>query len=468
MRPCPPPRGGKKLRVRNAVLPTKREIPAGTFRQNAQNRKDHCKMKNYAELTTEERARELSALRESYAAFKARGLSLDMSRGKPSPEQLDLSSPIQSDAEYRSLDGVDCRNYGELAGLREMRCLFGEMLGVPWQQVVVGGNSSLKLMYDMIARAYTHGLVGSKKPWAKYDVIKFICPSPGYDRHFAVTQYFGAQLILVPMLETGPDMGEVERIVKDDETVKGIWCVPVYSNPTGCVYSAETVKRLAAMKCAADDFTVMWDNAYCVHDLFGESADIPEMLSLCAEHGHPNRVFEFASTSKITFSGAGVACVASSPENIEYLKKSMFYETIGYDKLNQLVHARFLKDMATLRAHMAAQAEIIRPKFLIVDRILKRELEGLAVASWRLPRGGYFINLVTNDGCAGRVVALCAEAGVKLTGAGAAFPYGVDPDDRNIRLAPSYPSEEDLAAATELLSICVKIASLEKLEGTRA
>ncbi len=420
-------------------------------------------MKTYSEMTAAERSSELSALRKSYDEFKSRGLSLDMSRGKPSPEQLDLSAAIQTDPSYLSEDGVDCRNYGELAGLRELRRLFGDLLGVPWQQVVVGGNSSLNLMYDMISRAYTHGLVASKKPWSRYEKIKFICPSPGYDRHFALTEYFGAQLVSVPMLETGPDMDEVERIAASDETVKGIWCVPVYSNPTGCVYSDETVERIASMKCAADDFTVMWDNAYCVHSLFGERDEIPEIISLCQRYGSDNRVYEFASTSKITFSGAGVACVASSPDNIEYLKKSLFFETIGYDKLNQLVHARFLKDVSTVEAHMAKQADIIRPKFLIVDGILGRELSGLSIARWKMPRGGYFINLVTEKGCAKRIVSLCAEAGVKLTGAGAAFPYGVDPDDRNIRLAPSYPSCSELTSATELLALCVKIASLEKL-----
>ena len=344
-----------------------------------------------------------------------------------------------------------------------MRRIFGELLGVPTSQVVACGNSSLKLMYDFMMRAYMLGLPHAEKPWSRYDKIRFLCPAPGYDRHFAITQHLGAELITVPMTENGPDMDVVERLVRDDASIKGIWCIPVYSNPTGCVYSDDTVRRLAAMPCAAPDFTIMWDNAYCVHDLYGEPADILEIVSECEKAGHPERAFVFASTSKITFSGAGVSCVASSPEGIKWLLSGLFYETISYDKHNQLVHARFLKDPATIRRHMNNHADITRPKFQAVERILHEDLDGTGTADWLSPRGGYFINLVVMPGTARRVVQLCAEAGVKLTPAGAMFPYGEDPDDANIRLAPTFPSLAELESAASLLTLCVRLAALEKL-----
>ncbi|MEG1418881.1 MAG: aminotransferase class I/II-fold pyridoxal phosphate-dependent enzyme, partial [Oscillospiraceae bacterium] len=354
--------------------------------------------------------------------------------------------------------------YGEPMGVPEMRAIFADMLGVKSENVIAGGNSSLNLMFDTISRAYIHGLPHSEKPWCKYEQIKFLCPSPGYDRHFAVTEHFGAKLIAIPMLDDGPDMDEVERLVASDDTVKGMWCVPVYSNPTGCVYSDKTIERMAKMKCAAPDFTIMWDNAYCVHTLYGEVPVTADILGECERAGCPERVLLFASTSKITFAGAGVSCIAGSTGSITAIKTSMAIQTIGFDKVNQLMHARYLQNFDGVVRHMMRHAELLLPKFQMVDRILSEQLDGSEVASWTKPSGGYFISLFA-DGGAKRVITLCANAGVKLTGAGAAYPYGIDPDDRHIRIAPTYPSLDELEKACGLLALCVKIAALEKLTG---
>lgn len=421
--------------------------------------------RRYSSLMPEQVREQLDLLMGEYNSFKDMGLALDMSRGKPSPQQLDLSNALSAavGAEFTSADGIDTRNYGEMTGLRETKEIFAAILGVAPADVVVGGASSLQLMYDTISRAMTHGVAGSEKPWGKYDKVKFLCPVPGYDRHFTVTQHFGVDMIPVPMSDTGPDMDAVEALVREDETVKGIWCVPVYSNPGGAIYSDEVIERLSKMRCAADDFTIMWDNAYAVHHLFGNAPDRISILDACQQAGNPDRVILFASTSKITFSGAGVACVAGSEDTLDAYRKSMFAQIISYDKVNQLAHARFLKDMDTINAHMAQHAAILRPKFKAVDDIFTENLDGLEIASWTKPLGGYFINLVTPKGTASRIVQLCADANVKLTPAGAAFPYGNDPDDCNIRIAPSFPTEEEIGQAAQLLCVCVRIAALEKL-----
>lgn len=419
----------------------------------------------YSSLTPEQLREQLELLTGEYDSFKEMGLSLDMSRGKPCKEQLDLSDGLllTVGGDFTSRSGIETRNYGELTGLGEMKDIFAAMLGVSTDKVFIGGAASLTLMYDTISRAMSHGVAGSKKPWSHYEKVKFLCPVPGYDRHFAITQHFGIEMINVPMSDTGPDMDMVEALVRDDETVKGIWCVPVYSNPGGAIYSDEVVERLAAMKCAADDFTIMWDNAYAVHHLYGTAPEMHCILDSCAKAGNADRVILFASTSKITFAGAGVSCAAGSEATLEACRKSWLIQTIGYNKVNQLAHARFLKDMDTVNEHMAKHAAILRPKFKAVDDIFTENLDGLEIASWTKPLGGYFINLVTPKGTAGRVVRLCADANVKLTPAGAAFPYGDDPDDCNIRIAPSFPSEEELGKAAQLLCVCLRIAALEKM-----
>jgi len=418
----------------------------------------------YSRLTAQQAEDEVKELYDRYEAFKSRGVKLDMSRGKPSPKQLDLAGNLYEtlSAGFTAAAGADTRNYGELAGISEMKEIFSAMLGVPADGIIVGGASSLNLMYDTISRAVTHGLPGSAKPWKDYDKIRFLCPSPGYDRHFAVTEHFGFELVSVPMTEHGPDMDAVAWHAASDERVKGIWCVPVYSNPTGAIYSDEVIAQLANMKCAASDFTIMWDNAYGVHHLYGHAPQQANILDLCTDAGHPERVIEFCSTSKITYAGAGVSCLAGSPGTVKAALASMKYQTIGYDKINMLAHARFLGSMDNLRAHMEKHAAILRPRFETVDRVLTEELGGLNIASWTKPLGGYFINLVIQKNKASRVIRMCADANVTLTGAGAAFPYGKDPDDSNIRIAPSYPELEELETATRLLSVCVKLASLEK------
>ena len=408
--------------------------------------------------------------REKYEAFRARGLNLNMARGKPCVEQLDLAlgvlEALHARSEFANSNGDDCRNYGVWNGLPEMRAIFGELLGVPADNIILGNNSSLQLMFDAISQGYTHGC-GGHEPWCKQGDVKFLCPSPGYDRHFAVTEYFGITMIPVPMLKTGPDMDIIERLVQD-ESVKGCWCVPKYSNPTGVTYSDETVRRFARLRPAAKDFRIMWDNAYCVHDLTDEPEELLNIYEECLKEGTEDQVLIFASTSKISFPGAGVAALASSAKNVASLKTRTTVQTIGSDKLNQLRHVLFLHDADGVRSLMKGHRKILEPKFKIVLEALEQELADLGIARWRHPNGGYFVNLDVMGGCAKRVVALCKEAGVVLTDAGATYPYGVDPNDSNIRIAPSFPPEEELAQAMEVLCTAVKLAATEKLLSERA
>ena len=403
-------------------------------------------------------------LEDLYGAFQARKLKLNMARGRPGADQLDLSDAILTSANPgTAADGTDCRNYGCLEGLPEMRGFFGEVLGLDPANIIIGGNSSLNLMYDSIARLMLFGTQGHT-PWSRLPAVKFLCPVPGYDRHFAVTQEFGIEMINVPMTSTGPDMDMVEDLAASDPAVKGIWCVPLYSNPEGVCYSDETVERLGAMKCAAPDFRIFWDNAYGVHHLY-EPVVLKDIMKECARSGVPDRVLYFFSTSKITFPGAGVAMVSSSPANCREILRHMTIQTIGHDKLNQLRTLQFLKDAAGVKAQMARQAALLRPKFELVLGTLERELGGTGLARWQKPRGGYFVALDTLDGCAAETVRLAKEAGVTLTGAGATFPYKKDPRDRNIRLAPSFPPLDELKLAMELFCICVKLAAVRKLLG---
>lgn len=418
----------------------------------------------YANLTPEQALEQHDLLTGEYNSFKEMGLALDMSRGKPCPSQLDLSGDLYKtlDEGFKSADGVDTRNYGEPAGLAEMKQIFAELLDLETEDILVGENSSLNLMFDVISRAMSHGLPNSPCPWNRCEKVKFLCPSPGYDRHFAVTEYFGVEMISVPMTGSGPDMDMVEALVKDDPLVKGMWCVPYYSNPTGEIYSDETICRLAGMACAAPDFLIMWDHAYAVHHLYGEAPKQANILRACRRAGNGNRVILFASTSKITFSGAGVTCLAADHENMKSQLNVLGLQTIGYNKINQLAHARFLGNLDGVKVLMERHAEILRPKFRLVDEVLSENLDGLGVASWTRPMGGYFISLTVPKHTAARVVQLCAEANVKLTPAGATYPYGRDPEDSNIRIAPTFPSEEELRHATQLLTVCVRIAALER------
>lgn len=411
----------------------------------------------------------LDGLMEEYASMKKAGLSLDMSRGKPAPAQLDLSTPmltvLQGPADCFAEDGTDCRNYGVIDGIPEAKRMMAYLLDDEPENVIVFGNSSLTVMHDTIARCLDFGCLGST-PWATLPNVKFICPVPGYDRHFAILQQFGIEMICVPMTDVGPDMDEVERICASDELVKGIWCVPKYANPTGVTYSDDVVRRLASMKCAADDFRIFWDNAYCVHNLYPEKDKQDHLFDIakaCAEAGNPERYFKFASTSKITFPGAGVAAMASSAANIAETKKLIAAQMIGHDKLNQLRHTRFLKNAHGINEHMNDLAEIILPKFELVWSKLDSELGGLDIASWTKPNGGYFVSFNGLEGTAKRTVALAKEAGVVLTNAGATYPYGDDPADSNIRIAPTMPTLEDLSKALDVFCLCVKIAALEKL-----
>ena len=390
-----------------------------------------------------------------------------MSRGKPSAKQLDVSlgllDTINSSSDLKALDGTDCRNYGVLDGIPEAKKLMADMMGTTPDHVIVYGNASLNIMYDQISRAYTHGILGNT-PWCKLDKVKFLCPVPGYDRHFAITERFGIEMINIPMSESGPDMGMVEEYVSKDASVKGIWCVPKYSNPQGYTYSEETVKRMAALKPAAEDFRIFWDNAYVIHDLYDDNKDeIADIISECEKAGNPDMVFEFASTSKVSFPGSGIAALATSANNIADIKKQLTIQTIGHDKLNQLRHVRFFKDINGLKEHMRKHAEFMRPKFEAVESVLEEELGGLGIGSWTEPKGGYFISFEAMDGCAKAIVAKCKEAGVKLTGAGATFPYGKDPKDSNIRIAPSFPTPEEMKQAADLFVLCVKLVSVEKL-----
>ena len=425
--------------------------------------------KAYKELSREELQQLHTQLAKEYEDAKGKGLKLDMSRGKPSVVQLDMGMDIfdvlNAWSDMKSMDKVDVRNYGVLDGITEAKHMMADIMGVSADSVIVCGNASLTIMYDTVSRSMTHGVMGST-PWCKLDKVKFLCPVPGYDRHFSITQHFGIEMINVPMTPQGPDMDMVEKLVAEDESIKGIWCVPKYSNPQGYSYSDETVRRFAALKPAAADFRIFWDNAYAVHHLYEDRQDeILEILSECEKAGNPDMVYEFASTSKISFSGAGVAAIAASKSNLDFIKKSMTIQTIGYDKINQLRHVRYFKDFEGVKAHMRKHAAIMRPKFEAVQAVLERELDGLQIGSWTKPNGGYFISFEAMEGCAKAIVAKCKEAGVTLTGAGATFPYGKDPKDSNIRIAPSFPTPEEMAMATDLFVLCVKLVSVEKLLG---
>ena len=425
--------------------------------------------KAFAEMSKEELKELQSQLNQEYQDAKGKGLALNMARGKPSPAQLDMGmdflNVINSESDMIASDNSDTRNYGVMDGIPEAKKLMADIMETKPENVIVCGNASLNIMYDTFSRAFIHGLLGNT-PWCKLDKVKFLCPAPGYDRHFAICQHFGVEMITIPMTPNGPDMDIVEEWVSKDEAVKGIWCVPKYSNPQGFTYSEETVKRFASLKPAAKDFRIFWDNAYAIHHLYEDESrqdKIPDIISECEKAGNPDMVFEFCSTSKVTFAGAGISAIASSYANLDDMRKSMTVQTIGYDKINQLRHVRYFKDINGIKAHMMKHAALLRPKFEACEAVLDKELSGTGIASWTVPNGGYFISLDVMPGCAKRVVALCKDAGVTLTGAGATYPYKNDPKDSNIRIAPSYPSPEEMAQATDLLVLCVKLAAVEQL-----
>jgi len=424
-------------------------------------------MKSYQELSQEELLDLKADLESKFEKIKRQELHLDMSRGKPAKCQRDLSNGmmdvLNSTVNMRTDAGLDCRNYGLLEGIPEALKLMGDMAEVDAKNVIVYGNSSLNVMFDTISRAMTNGVCGST-PWSKLDKVKFLCPVPGYDRHFSITEYFGIEMINVPLLPTGPDMDIVEKLVATDDTIKGIWCVPKYQNPTGISFSDETVRRFANLKPAAFDFRIYWDNAYSVHHLYEDAQDvILEIIDECKKAGNPDLVYKFSSTSKITFPGSGIASLAASKANIEDAKKQMFVQTIGHDKVNQLRHVKFLKDLNGIKEHMKKHADILRPKFETVLNILENELDGLGIASWLRPKGGYFISFDALDGCAKAIVDKAGEAGVIMTCAGATYPYGKDPCDSNIRIAPSFPTPKELAVAAEVFVLSVKLVSIDKL-----
>ncbi len=422
-------------------------------------------MTAYPKMTAQERKAEYARVCKTFEEEKAKGLCLNMARGKPGKAQLDLVSDMfqlmQRPEDYVS-DGIDVRNYGELSGLPAAKRLFAEILGCKPEQVFVGGNASLQLMYDTISKAYTHGLLHSERPWCKEPVVKWLCPAPGYDRHFKVTESFGFELITIPMTDEGPDMDAVEAAIQDP-AVKGMWNVPKYSNPDGIIYSDATIRRIASMKPAAPDFLLMWDNAYCIHEFEGEYVEFPDILSACAAYGNADMVFEFASTSKVTLPGAGISCFACSEANMAYMERLLTVQVISFDKVNQQRHVLYLKDKAHTLELMRKHAAIMAPKFRCVVDALDREIAPLEIASWRRPKGGYFVSLNAMPGTAKRTLALCKEAGVTMTGAGATFPYGKDPEDSNIRIAPSLPPVEELEQAIDVLCTCLKMAALEKL-----
>ena len=418
----------------------------------------------YQNLTAAERKTEYGKVLAEFEGWKARGLTLNMARGKPGKAQLDLVSDIMTvltDPDDCMDEGVNARNYGELSGIPSARKLFAEILGCKPTQVFAAGNSSLQLMYDTVSKAYTHGLLHSESPWCRQEGLKWLCPAPGYDRHFKVTESFGFELVTVPMTENGPDMDVVEQLIRDSK-VKGMWNVPKYSNPDGIIYSDETIERIAAMKPAAPDFLLMWDNAYCIHEFDGEFVPFPDILSLCEKHGNADMVFEYASTSKITLPGSGVACFACSEANMAYLTKLLGVQIISFDKMNQLRHVKYLRDKAHTLALMKKHAAILKPKFDMVTDTLAREIAPLGIAAWHTPKGGYFVSVNTAPGLAKRTLALCKEAGVVMTDAGATFPYGRDPQDSNIRIAPSLPPVEELEQAMAVFCCCLKLAALEQ------
>ena len=426
-------------------------------------------MTAYKDLSKEELLELKSGLEAQFEEVKAKGLKLDMSRGKPSADQLNLSmgmmDTLTSGVDLTCEDGVDCRNYGGLDGIDEAKQLLADMMEVPKDNVIIFGNSSLNVMYDTVARAMTHGIMGST-PWCKLDKVKFLCPVPGYDRHFAITEHFGIEMINVPMTSTGPDMDMVEKLVSSDPAIKGIWCVPKYSNPQGYSYSDEVVRRFAALTPAAEDFRIFWDNAYSVHHLYDDEKDqdfLLEILDECAKAGNPDMVYEFVSTSKVSYPGAGIAALISSEANIKEAQEYMNFQIIGHDKLNQLRHVKFFQNLDGVMNQMKKHAEILRPKFEAILQVMDQELSGLGIASWTKPNGGYFISFDAMEGCAKKIVAKAKEAGLTMTGAGATYPYHNDPQDSNIRIAPSFPTPEELEIAGQVFVLSVKLVSVDKI-----
>jgi len=446
-------------------------INSDRFSYNVRECEGAIDMSHFKKLSIEELQQQQAILAGQYEKFQAQKLKLDMSRGKPCSEQLDLSNDLfncLSQTDYKTANGTDCRNYGGLDGIAEAKELFASFLEAKPQEIIIGGSSSLTMMHDLLCRAMLHGLPESEAPWSKLPTVKFLCPSPGYDRHFAVTEHLGMELITINYLDDGPDMDQVEKLVAADPAIKGIWCVPKYSNPTGLTYSDKVVQRLAAMPTAAADFRIIWDNAYVVHHLTDTPDQLLDIRKACEAAGHADRVFVFASTSKLNFPSAGIAMVASSDRNINWLKKHINIQTIGPDKINQLRHVRFLKDQTGIEEHMRKHAAIIKPKFDLVRSMLETALGSLGIASWSNPQGGYFISLDTLPGCAQKIVEKAAAAGVLLTPAGATFPYGKDPEDKNIRLSPTFPPLSELKQAMELLVLCVQLVSVEQELASRA
>ncbi|WP_330676671.1 aminotransferase [Butyrivibrio sp. DSM 10294] len=425
------------------------------------------KQKKYVEMSKAELEQELVKLKAEYKKYQEMELSLNMARGKPCREQLDLSmgmmDALNSEADLSCADGTDCRNYGVLTGIEEAKELIGAMMENKPDNIIIYGNSSLNVMYDTVSRAFTHGVMGNT-PWCKLDKVKFLCPVPGYDRHFAITEYFGIEMIPVQMTPTGPDMDEVERLVANDESIKGIWCVPKYSNPQGYSYSDETVRRFARLRPAARDFRIFWDNAYGIHHLYDDDQDyLIEILEECKKAGSPDLVYKFSSTSKITFPGSGIAAIATSLNNLEEIKAQLNYQTIGHDKVNQLRHVRYFGDFEGMKAHMRKHAAIIRPKFEAVLDALDRDLAPVGVGEWTRPKGGYFISFDAPEGCAKAIVDRAKKAGVTMTGAGATYPYHKDPHDSNIRIAPTFPSLNDLKLAMDIFTVCVRLVAVDKM-----
>lgn len=424
-------------------------------------------MKSYKSMSQEELSTLLEELKKEYIDAKGKGLNLNMARGKPSKAQLDLSMDVldalTSKGSAITESGIDTRNYGDMTGIPEAKKLMADVMGTDPQNVIVFGNASLPIMYDTVARSYCFGVNGST-PWCKLDKVKWLCPVPGYDRHFAITEQFGIEMITIPMNSDGPDMELVKKYVEEDETVKGIWCVPKYSNPTGITFSDSVVRAFASLKPAAEDFRIFWDNAYAVHDLYDDKKDeLLDILSECALNGNEDMVYEFCSTSKVSFAGAGIAAMATSEKNRKWVESTMTIQTIGYDKMNQLRHVRYFKDIDGLKAHMKKHAAMLRPKFEAVLNCFESELDGLDIATWTEPKGGYFISFDAMEGCAKEIVAKCKEAGVTLTGAGATYPYKKDPKDSNIRIAPSFPTPEEMELAAKVFVLCVKLVTVEHL-----